>query len=185
MTVEDIIKLVCEFVGEREIYEKLSSDENLSEREQEKVDLMTRCFNLVNQEIASDYLPLLTKEEVDCADNILNLSVLSKNAIQIHGIKNRFGINLRFKAFPTYVEASGVPKTVTYSYFPSELSLSDEVEMPFGLSARVYAYGVASEYLLIDGVSEDAEIWENRYKQSLFMLSQKHGEHILPKRRWR
>ena len=65
MTVKDIIKLVCDFVGERELLAKLESTEAVTytSREQEKLDLMVRCFNLVNQEIASDYLPFLTKEE--------------------------------------------------------------------------------------------------------------------------
>ncbi len=184
MTVKDIIKLVCDFVGEKEIYSKLTNGEDLDSIEQEKVDLMVRCFNLVNQEIASDYLPLLTKEVVDCKGSILNFSTLSKDCIQIFGIKNRFGINLRFRVFDSFVEVAGVPKVVTYSYFPSELSISSEIETPLGVSARVYAYGVVSEYLLIYGVSEDAEIWENRYKESLFMLSRKNGEHTLPKRRW-
>ena len=57
-------------------------------------------------------------------------------------------------------------------------------EMFCGLSARVYAYGVASEFLLVDGVSEDAEIWEERFKESLFVLSRKRGEHKLPARSW-
>ena len=74
MTVKDIIKLVCEFVGEKEILSKLNSTEAVSytDREQEKLDLMVQCFNLVNQEIASDFLPFLTKEEIDVKNSILN-----------------------------------------------------------------------------------------------------------------
>ena len=64
------------------------------------------------------------------------------------------------------------------------MQLEDEIEFFNGLSARIYAYGVASEFLLVSGVSSDAEIWEERFKESLFMLSRKHGEHLLPKRRW-
>ena len=186
MTVKDIIKLVCEFVGEREILSKLNASPQgeLTEREQEKVDCMVRCFNLVNQEIASDYLPFLTKEEVDINDSILNFSQLSKTVINIYEIKNRFGMNLKFKLFPDFVEIFGHAKSVTYSYLPQDKTLNDDVETLNGLSARVYAYGVASEFLLIDGLSDDADIWEERFKQSLFVLSRKRGEHILPKRSW-
>lgn len=183
MTVKDILKIVCEIVGEREILKKLSSSGELSSREQEKVDVMTRCFNLVNQEIASDYLPFLTRENID-TDGILNFSTLKKQVAHIYEIKNKFGMNLRFKLFPNFVEVTGRARSILYSFLPEELSLESEVEAPCNLTARIYAYGVASEYLLIDGLSEDAEIWENRFKESLFMLSRKHGEHILPKRRW-
>ncbi len=186
MTVKDIIKLVCEFVGEKEILSKLNSTEAVSytDREQEKLDLMLQCFNLVNQEIASDYLPFLTKEEIDIKNSILNYSELEKTVVNVYEVKNRFGTSLRFRLFPNYLEISGHAKSIVYSYLPDDKALTDNVEMLNGLSARVYAYGVASEFLLIDGLSEDAEIWEERFKESLFVLSRKRGEHILPRRSW-
>ena len=186
MTVKDIIKLVCEFVGEKEILSKLNSTEAVSytDREQEKLDLMVQCFNLVNQEIASDYLPFLTKEEIDVKNSILNFSELEKTVVNVYEVKNRFGTSLRFRLFPNYLEINGHAKSIVYSYLPDDKVLTDNVEMLNGLSARVYAYGVASEFLLIDGLSEDAEIWEERFKESLFVLSRKRGEHILPRRSW-
>ena len=186
MTVKDIIKLVCEFVGEKEILSKLNSTEAVSytDREQEKLDLMVQCFNLVNQEIASDYLPFLTKEEIDVKNSILNFSEFEKTVVNVYEVKNRFGTSLRFRLFPNYLEISGHAKSIVYSYLPDDKVLTDNVEMLNGLSARVYAYGVASEFLLIDGLSEDAEIWEERFKESLFVLSRKRGEHVLPRRSW-
>lgn len=185
MTVKDILKLVCSFVGEREILEKFETESSdFSTREQKKIESMTKCFNLVMQEIASDYLPFLIKEEIEVENSILNLSDLSKSVVNIYEIKNRFGINLRFKLFPEYVEINGKAKTIVYSYLPEEKALDEEIELCCGLSARVVAYGIASEFLLIEGISEDAEIWEERFKESLFLLSRKRGEHVLPKRNW-
>lgn len=186
MTVKDIIKLVCDFVGEKEILKKLNSVEtlNMSEREQEKLDLMTRCFNLVNQEIASDYLPFLTKETIDVENSILNFYDLSKTVVNVYEVRNKFGVNLKFTVYPNYIEINGKAKSIVYSFLPDDLGIDDEIEFFNGLSARVYAYGVASEFLLIDGLGEDAETWEERFKESLFVLSRKRGEHVLPKRRW-
>lgn len=186
MKVLNIIKLVCDFVGERELFGKLSSStlslEELSEKEQQKIDRMLRCFNLVNQEIASEYAPLLQKEEV--CGSIINFSTLSKKVISVFEVKNRFGFSLSFRQFQNHIEVKGNAKTVLYSYFPDELLLKDEFEGSAAISERVYAYGTASEYLLLEGVGEDAQIWENRYKESLFVLTRKKGEHILPRRRW-
>ena len=186
MTVKEIIKLVCEFVGERELFAKLNSTETVSfsAREQEKLDLMVKCFNLVNQEIASDYLPFLTKEEIDAENSILNFSELDKTVINVYELKNRFGMSLKYKLFSNHLQINGHAKTIVYSFLPDEKTIDDEVEMLNGLSKRLYAYGIASEFLLIDGMSEDAEIWEDRFKQGLFVLSRKRGEHILPKRKW-
>lgn len=185
MTVREILKLVCEFVGEKEIAIKLNAQQEFTEKEQEKIAIMTDCFNLVNQEIASDYLPFMTKEEIAVNNSILNFQDLTKAVINIYEVKNRLGFNLRFKLYPNFVEIFGKAKWIVYSYLPSDVTtLEDEVPAFNGLSARVYAYGVASEYLLVDGLSDDAEIWEDRFKQSLFVLSRKRGEHIMPKRRW-
>lgn len=184
MTVKEILKLVCEYVGEREILSKLDDEEAVfTDYEQEKLDVMVKCFNLVNQEIATDYLPLLIKEDV--RDEKILFSSLSKTLVNVYEVKNRFGMNLKFKLFPEFVEVEGKPKTIVYSYLPENLSLNDNVCCNLRINARVYAYGVASEFLLIYGLSGNAEIWEERFKTSLFILSKKNNSCVLPKRRWR
>ena len=125
MTVRDILKLVCEFVGERELAQKLATSQQLQEREQQKIEIMTNCFNLVNQEIASDYLPFLHKEEVDIEDGVLNFSSLKNKVINIYEIKNRFGFNLKFRNYSNFVEVFGKGKWVTYSFFPADKALDD------------------------------------------------------------
>ncbi len=193
MKVKDILKLALEFVGEKELLEKVNkSDENqgveeivFSERERQKLDEMLLCFNMVNQEIASDYLPFLTKETLAATRGMFLFSELSKKVVNIYEVKDKFGFNLNFKVISNCVETRKSAKTVVYSFLPESLEIEDEVEFCNGLSARVYAYGVASEFLLVSGLSSDAEIWEERYKESLFILSRKRGEHRLPKRSWR
>lgn len=185
MKVKEILAYASEFIGEREIAKKLASSETetFSNREQEKVDALLRCFNFVNEEIASDYLPYLTREEINVDNSILNFSSLSKTLINIYSIKGRFH-NVRYRQYPDYVQIFGKAKEIVYSFLPDKHELDDEFEFYNGLSARIFAYGVASEYFLIDGLSEDAEIWEERFKESLFVLSRKKSETKLPKRKW-
>lgn len=185
MTVKDILSLACDFVGEKEIKAKIFLENpTYTAREQEKLDLMIRCLNLVNQEIASDYLPFLFEENVDANGGVISFDGLEKSVIAVYQVKNRFGFPIRFKNYPNYVEVFGSAKKIVYSYLPDEVGLDDEIEKFNGLSERVYAYGVASEFLLIQGMGSDAEIWEERYKESLFILSSRKGEHRLPRRRW-
>ena len=70
------------------------------------------------------------------------------------------------------------------SHIHTYQKINDEFDFYNGLSARIFAYGIASEYFLSDGLSEDAEIWEERFKESLFVLSRKRSETKLPKRKW-
>ena len=184
MTVKEILKLVCEYVGERDILSKLDDAEaNFTDYEQEKLDVLVKCFNLVNQEVATDYIPLLLKEEV--SEEKILFSSLSKTLVNVYEVKNRFGMNLKFKLYPDYVEVDGKPKTIVYSFLPEDLTLNDDVVCNQRINARVYAYGIASEFLLIYGIGENAEIWEERFKASLFVLSKKNSSCVLPKRSWR
>lgn len=187
MKVKEILKLAVEFVGERQLLEKLQSQETsvqLDESEQAKMQTLLRCFNLVNQEIAGDYLPFLFKEAVSAQNGIIMFSSLNKKLVNVYEVKDRFGFNLPFRVISNCVEVEKKARSIVYSFLPENLEMEDEVEFFNGLSARVYAYGVASEFLLLNGLGSDAEIWEERFKESLFILSRKRGEHHLPKRSW-
>lgn len=184
MTLKNILKFVCEFANERDILNKWENNVSLSSQESEKVARMVKCFNLINQEIASDYLPFLTEETVNVTNGILNFSTLSKSVINIYQVKDCFGGSLEFKNFPNYIEITGNAKKVIYSYLPEDVELNSNVTFFRGLSARIYAYGVTSEYLLLEGFGDDAEVWDEKFKDALFMLSRKRGEHRLPKRRF-
>ena len=184
MKVKDIVILTCLFIGEKELSSKLEENSSLSEREQERVDTLVRCYNLVNQEIASDYLPFLYTEKIDVNNSILNFSDLEKTIVNVYEVRGSLNANVRYKEYPNYLEILGHAKKITYSFLPEDAELNDDVEFYNGLSERIYAYGMASEFLLCDGLSEDAEIWEERYKESLFVLSRKRSEIRLPKRRW-
>ena len=49
MTVKEILKLVCEFVGEKELADKLRNGSETSSIEQKKLDSMLNCLNLVKK----------------------------------------------------------------------------------------------------------------------------------------
>lgn len=193
MKVKDVLKLAFEFAGEKELAEKLAQSGDgalnvesgdFNDAEKRKLNEALSCFNSVNQEIASDYLPFLTRESVDATSGGFLFSSLSKRVISIFQVKDKFGFDLGFRVLSNFVETSKRAKSVVYSFLPEKLGFDDEMEFFNGLSERVYAYGVASEFLLVSGLGGDADIWEERFKESLFMLSRKHGEHRLPKRRW-
>lgn len=186
MTVKEIVALTCDFVGEKELAIKLRSSESqtYSQHEQQKIDSFVRIFNLVNQEISSDYLPFVANEVFSSQKHSITLSSLKQTLVSVLKV---YGVNKNEIAYKISNGAITSPNwifEIDYLYTPKDLALDGAVEFENGLSGRVYAYGMASEYLLIDGISEDAEIWEKRFKESLFLLSRKKGEHVMPKRSW-
>ena len=71
---------------------------------------------------------------------------------------------------------------IIYKTFPTELTLSQSFSST--IPERVYAYGVAREYYFNQTLFDDAEIWEERFKNSLQILTRKKSEIKMPKRRW-
>lgn len=184
MTVKDVLKIVCEFIEQNEILSKWNASISLGANEQETVNFLVKCFNLVNQEIATEYLPLYCTEAVDVENGILNYADLKKIVLNIESVEDSKGFLLRYKKYPNSIKIYGRAKNVTYCYLPDELSINDDVVFSNGLSTRIFAYGIASEFFLVKGMSSEAQIFEERFKSGLFALSQRRGEHRIPKRRF-
>ena len=186
MTVIDILKLVCEYVGEKGICEKLKNEDELTDAEEAKLSQMLDALNVVRQSIACDYVPFVFKEDRNVSDGVLAFDTLSKTVIHIFEVKNKLGFNLRFKTYPNFIEIFGNGKTIVYSYLPEDLTLSSEVPILNGISASIYAFGTAAEYLGMEGINgEEVDYFDERFKSALFALSGKRGVFKLPQRTWR
>lgn len=186
MTVIDILKLVCEYVREKEICEKLKSETELSDAEEAKLSVMLDALNVVRQSIASEYVPFVYKEDINVSNGILSFDSLSKTVIHIFEVKNKLGFNLRFKTYPSLIEIFGNAKSIVYSYLPEDLTLESEVPLLNGISSSIYAFGTAAEYLGMKGINgSEVDYFDERFKAALFALSGKRGVFKLPQRTWR
>ena len=52
------------------------------------------------------------------------------------------------------------------------------------ITEKVFAFGVAMEYCFIQGLYDDAQIWEKRFKDALLVRASKKSNMKLPVRRW-
>ena len=59
MLVKDIIKLACVFTENEDLAGKIEEDAVLSEEEELIAQSLLNCFNLINNEIATEYLPYI------------------------------------------------------------------------------------------------------------------------------
>lgn len=184
MNTIDIIKIACDFTGNEEISVKLDERSSLTESEQKVVDALVKCLNLVQNEVATEYIPLEAIEEVKAVDLKVPYSAFSKKPIAVIFAKDSFGRNLRFRTFSDYLMVYAPRAKVKYHYMPDEItSVEGELAQPL-LPMRIYAYGVAREYFLLQTLGDDADIWEVRFKDSLSIFARKKQEVRLPCRRW-
>lgn len=167
MTVKDIIKLTAVLLG-RENIVLYNHDDKADSNTLYQVDVLTRCTNLVVNELASTYVPMIKREQVNSNGGKVNFSELSENALKILKVYDVNGNELECKFHPEYLQANKSVGEILYRYIPSNYGYTDimgykETEVP----ARIIAYGVTAEYCLTERMFEDACAWHKKYMDGI------------------
>lgn len=184
MLVKDVIIKACDFIDNAELSNALKSNSStLTSEMQETLTKLVKCFNLVRNEIASEYIPIVKEEVVLPKQNKIKFNVLSSTLIEIIFIKDKFGNKISYKLNDDGIYLDNSDEvTIKYNSVPNDLT--EVGEFSSTLPERVYAYGVVKEYYFLQTLYEDAEIWDERFKSSLQILERKKSETIIPRRRW-
>ncbi len=165
MTVKEILKAAAVELGiadQVEAYFAGDYPDGITE-----VNALLRCFNLVENELAIDYLPLYAEEEIYSATGAIYFSVFSKPVVRVIHVVDESGNDAPFKLFPKYLKTQGGKVVIRYTYTPKEKTVDGESDFPANVSLRLFAYGIAAEYSLASGMFEDAAIWEKKYKDAI------------------
>lgn len=188
MTVVNIIKNACIFLQKEDLLgvTALGGSGSATSAQTKELDFLLRCLNLVYNQIATDYIPLLHTEKLTPTNGEIIFSSFTKSVLDIKRVEDKFGIRTNYKLYPDRIATIDGEVKITYSYEPIALvSLSSTIESFFEkLTERVIAYGVAMEYSFISGLHDDASIWEKRFKDGILVAARKKSEIRLPSRRW-
>ena len=182
MLVKDIINKACQLLNDENLASALAGA-TLDEEGQEKVDCLVKCFNFALDEIACEYHPIIKVEEVKTDNFIIKFSSLSSPILNVISVVDKKGRKVRFKVFSDYIFAYASEVEVIYSTKPTALGIEDEFES--NLPERVFAYGVIREYFYIQNLYEDMAAWEERFKNSLQVVTRRKSGVVIPKRWWR
>ena len=171
--LNDLLSIVASYLGLDEVSQYIDAvniDET-PENKPEVLDFLISLVNLTMRQITRDYMPLY-KEEILCSDENcqINYSDFSTAPVQIKSVSYLDGISSTFRCFPSYIKVGYQNKKylVKYSYTPSSVSdLDSEIEMPFGLKIETICFGVCYEYCISNELYSEADIWEERFKNSL------------------
>lgn len=161
-------------------------ENELSESEKSELKLLIGCAGFVANEIATQYFPLIAAENVKAVNGFIAYGSLKKSyadivCVKVRGVKKRFG---RSPLGVTLTEPYSGEAEITYSYAPAAVELDGMTEWQTEkLGARVFGYGIACEYCIINGMSE-AVMWDKRYKDALSAAGRGKREIILKPRRW-
>lgn len=188
MEIVNIIKNACVFLQKDELLDitELGGTSTSTTAQQKEINMLLRCLNLVYNEIATDYIPLIKTEKVASTNGEILFSSLTNKILDIKRIEDKYGIRVNYKLYPDKILTIDGEVCLTYSYEPEELEDLTSTMESFSekLTERVFAYGVAMEYSFISGLHDDASIWETRFKDGLLIAVRKKSEMRLPARRW-
>jgi len=128
---------------------------------------LVRCANLVLGEIASEYLPLVKTEIVTSVDGLITFESLTENLIDVVKLTkngNKQGYKLKHDGI---VVPNGRYQ-LEYNYYPKKYKYEESIGYKSAvITTRVIAYGVITEYCIISGLTDDAVMWDRRFRDSL------------------
>ena len=178
MTVKEIIITSCKMLQEDLLAQKINDEMELNEEEQLLKNELIKCFNFVQNEVATEYIPLVKVEEIASCEGGVLLSSLTERIAYVISLKNAGGENVKYKIVGNKIVFEG-KAFLRYCYCPKKVEISSECKIL--LPERVLAYGVLREYYLLQGFASEASVFEKKFKNSLLNFSRKKSEVVMPK----
>lgn len=188
MTVLQVLKNASLYLNLLDEFQPFFNEETqteISTQTQKEFDKLLYALNLVVVEILSEYVEVVTEENIVFENNLFDISCLANDLNRVHNIvKNNKKIDFKLLADKIKAQVDG-EVAITYSYYPKKLVVTDSLNfLNSKISLKTLALGVASEYCFINGFFDDAKIWEERFEKALKGNLKMLGKVNLPNRRW-
>lgn len=187
MLVKNIIKKSADFLGYKNIVKYLNEEIELNSEIEYELNNFLIGVNMINNNIASNYIELCGKSQVVVNSNMLipYNSVSSNVIIEVKKITTLAGNEINFCVYPDGINVDGNGSVIVYfTYFPSEVGLGDSINHYLKVNEIIFAMGVVGEYLYIKGAIDNASIWDKRFKQNMYNLVRPKRNLIMPAKRW-
>ena len=183
ITVKDAVLCAAGLLGIEESVEKFFGS-SVTQEERDMVDGLTECFNIVENELAMDYLPLVYEESILADGKTFGYAGFQKSVLGIVAVLDEDGNRVHFKQAADGLKIPEGSYTVRYTALPAKKAMGDCSEYSVGVSERVFAYGIAAEYCLHKGYAEEAAVWEKKYKQALKGVRKTSGSWTVKVGKW-
>ena len=152
------------------------------------IDALVRATNMVVQDIAYTYINLMNTEKLKITNGQIPYSLFALPVIEIVKVSSASGNTLKFRAYPDSIELTQKDgdAVVSYSYAPEVINNLNQEIPSFNtkLNSECLSFGVCAEYLFMQGIYDDARMWESRFKNNLFSAQTTKREIKMPERGW-
>ncbi len=187
MRIKDILYTACLIMDDAPLADAILSNKAVDEITRQKINLLYDCASQIDTVIATDYVPACNTTKVSTTSGKISIGSLSGNDINdVISITTITGADVNYTTKGNTIYIAPGTYEVTYSFFPAKLTpaISTITYYPRKVSARAFAYGVASEYLFVKGNIDDAEVWNERFRQAMIACTRPTGKRVIKAPRW-
>lgn len=170
MTVKEIIKTSATLLGREEVVKYIDGGQGDADT-LSKVNVLTRLINLVINELAGSFIPMIKSEEISVLNDKIYYKDLSENLLNIVSVTDMHGNEISYEKKHEYIAVNLKNAIVEYEYLPANYGLEDSVGYEENqVSSRVLAYGLAAEFCITEGAFDEAVMWHKRYADGIERL---------------
>ncbi len=170
MTVKDVIKFTATLLGREKVLEYLSSEKSDNSDAQTlcQLDVMTRCLNIVINELACTYAPMTIRETVDTKQGRVYFSELKETLLKVRSIASENGKQLNYKLSAEYIVVDSARVEIEYDFVPCNYGITDVIGYKESqIPVRILAYGTCAEFCLTERAFDDAVVFHKKYMDGI------------------
>ena len=182
MTVKEVVLAAASEIGCRAEVEAYYN--NGSTSGEWKAKRLLECFNIVENELALDYLPLYAEERMTTNSGKFYYRNFTHDVVRIIGVTDGYGNAKKYTLYADHLITDGGMTNVFYTYTPKAKEIGDNSDFYLYVSPRLLSYGVAAEYYLMLGLTSEAAIWDKKYKDAIEALYRSKEGAKIAARRW-
>ena len=188
MIVLDVLKDVSLYLNLTDNFAPiLNKTGELTEENKLEFDKILLAINNVSRSVATKIAPLKNQEVVLIENNFFDLNLLKKNLNYVCCVKNiSSSSKQKFNVFDNklHTNFSGLARVEYFYFSPKVTNENSPVELNKTINDKMFVLGVIAEYCFINGLFDDAQIWESRFLLEIdknFVVKKGFN---LPKKRW-
>lgn len=173
MQIKDIIKIAALMINRKEIIDYIDeiNSDKIGVETPSLVENMIGLSNLVINELATTYIPMVKTKKVNSEKGRIYYSNLGDKVLKIRSVYLDDGKSLDFTLMPEYILINHATVYVEYEYSPPTYLIEQEIGFTEkDVPARVLAYGLLSELAISEGRFDDAVAFHKRYVNSIELL---------------
>lgn len=180
ITMKDVVRSAAERLQLDELTEEgaLEPNAQLSIDAERERDALLACANTVYREAATEFCPIATSEICE-SSGVIEYDALSRPCLKVLRVEDLSGRKVRAKPTPAGIRTGEGTFRIFYCYLPQPAALDEELAFDsYGISADVLAAGTSAEYLLRNGMYQEADAWERRYREGISALCATGGRYV-------